>query len=184
MGLVGLFTVQLAKRTAGVVIAVDPLPHRRELALQYGADVAVDPAGAVQAVKSASNGRGADVSIEASGAPAALQSAIEATGAEGTVLVPAYYGRKQVDLTMSPEFHMRRLRMVSSSVNAPDGRLAARWTNERRLQLDVDLLTELHAGDLISHRIPFEQAAEAFELVDQHPDEVLSVVLTYEGRQA
>lgn len=181
MGLVGLFTAQLAARTASVVIAVDPIEHRRDLALRYGADLAVRPDEAVEAVRRASDGRGADVSIEASGAPAALQAAIEATGAEGTVLVPAYYGRKHVGLVLSPEFHMRRLRMVSSSVNAPDGRLSARWSNERRLNLDVALLTELHAGELISHRIPFEDAAAAFELVDQHPDQVLSVVLTYGG---
>ncbi|ODU06824.1 MAG: hypothetical protein ABS81_03205 [Pseudonocardia sp. SCN 72-86] len=179
LGLVGLFTVQLARRTASTVIAVDPLAHRRDLALKYGADVAVAPELAVSTVKERSAGRGADVSIEASGAPAALQTAIESTGAEGTVLVPAYYGRKPVGLVMSPEFHMRSLRMVSSSVNAPDGRLSARWTNARRLELDVALLDELHAGELVSHRIPFDDAAAAFELVDQHPEEVLSVVLTY-----
>jgi threonine dehydrogenase-like Zn-dependent dehydrogenase len=181
MGLVGLFTLQLAQRTAAVVIAVDPLAQRRELALKYGADVAVGPADVLAVVKQLSGGRGADVTIEASGAPAALQAAIEATGAEGTVLVPAYYGRKPVGLVLSPEFHMRRLRMVSSSVNAPDGRLSSRWTNERRLNLDVALLDEVHAGELISHRIPFAEAARAFELVDQHPEDVISVVLTYDA---
>jgi threonine dehydrogenase-like Zn-dependent dehydrogenase len=181
LGLVGLFTLQLARRTASTVIAVDPIAHRRDLALRYGADLAVGPEAALEAVRDLSGGRGADVSIEASGAPAALQSAIEATGAEGTIVVPAYYGRKPVELVLSPEFHMRRLRMVSSSVNAPDGRLSARWTNERRLNLDVSLLNELHAGDLISHRIPFDEAERAFALVDEHPDEVLSVVLTHEA---
>jgi threonine dehydrogenase-like Zn-dependent dehydrogenase len=179
LGLVGMFTTQLARRNAARLIAVDPLPSRRELALRYGADISVGPGEALEAIKDLSRGRGADVSIEASGAPAALQTAIEGTGPEGMVLVPAYYGRKPVQLTLSPEYHMRRLRMVSSSVNAPDGRLSQRWTNQRRLDLDVELLAPLHAGDLISHRIPFQDAEHAFELVDQHPDEVLSVVLTY-----
>lgn len=179
LGLVGLFTAQLARRNASRLIAVDPLASRRKLALDYGADVAVAPGEALEAIKDLSSGRGTDVSIDASGAPSALQTAIEGTGPEGTVLVPAYYGRKPVTLTLSPEFHMRRLRMVSSSVNAPDGRLSQRWTNQRRLDLNVELLGPLHAGDLISHRIPFHEAARAFELIDQHPEEVLSVVLTY-----
>lgn len=179
LGLVGLFTLQLARRTAAKIVAVDPIAHRRDLALRFGADAAVAPADALIAIKDLSQGRGCDVSIEASGAPSALQTAIEGTGAEGTVLVPAYYGRKPVQLTLSPEFHMRRLRMVSSSVNAPDGRLSMRWTNQRRLDLDVELLTPLHAGELISHRIPFAEADAAFTLIDQRPDEVLSVVLTY-----
>ncbi len=103
--------------------------------MQYGAHVAVSPEDALETIRDLSAGRGADVTIEASGAPSALQTAIEGTGAEGIVLVPAYYGRKPVELILSPEFHMRRLRMVSSSVNAPDGRLSSRWTNERRLDL-------------------------------------------------
>jgi NADPH:quinone reductase-like Zn-dependent oxidoreductase len=183
LGLVGMFTLQLARRNALRLIAVDPLAPRRELALRYGADVAVSPDDALAAVRDLSGGRGTDVSIEASGVPAALQTAIEGTGPEGTVLVPAYYGRKPVHLTLSPEFHMRRLKMVSSSVNAPDGRLSQRWTNQRRLDLDVELLGPLHAGELISHRIPFADAARAFELIDQHPDQVLSVVLSYPDGQ-
>ena len=181
LGLVGLFTTQLARRTAGQLIVVDPLKSRRDLAESFGADAAVAPDEALAAIKDLSAGRGADISIEASGAPSALQTAIEGTGAEGTVLVPAYYGRKSISLILSPEFHMRRLRMVSSSVNAPDGRLSSRWTNQRRLDLDVSLLTELHAGDLISHRIPFEDAAAAFRTIDERPDEVISVALTYDG---
>lgn len=44
MGAIGLFAVQLA-RLAGAdrVIAVDPIPARRALALTFGADVALDP---------------------------------------------------------------------------------------------------------------------------------------------
>jgi threonine dehydrogenase-like Zn-dependent dehydrogenase len=44
LGAIGLFAVQLA-RLAGAdrVIAVDPIPDRRQLALACGADVAIDP---------------------------------------------------------------------------------------------------------------------------------------------
>jgi threonine dehydrogenase-like Zn-dependent dehydrogenase len=44
MGAIGLFAVQLA-RLAGAdkVIAVDPIPARRKLALAFGADAAIDP---------------------------------------------------------------------------------------------------------------------------------------------
>jgi threonine dehydrogenase-like Zn-dependent dehydrogenase len=37
----------------------------------------------------------------------------------------------------------------------------------------------LDADALITHRVPFERAAEAYELIDRHPDEALRVVLTY-----
>ncbi len=37
----------------------------------------------------------------------------------------------------------------------------------------------LRTDGLITHRFPFERAAEAYELIDRHPDEVVKVVLTY-----
>jgi threonine dehydrogenase-like Zn-dependent dehydrogenase len=44
VGAIGLFAVQLARASgADYVIAVDPIAHRREIALALGADVALDP---------------------------------------------------------------------------------------------------------------------------------------------
>jgi len=44
LGAIGLFAVQLARLAgADCVIAVDPIPVRRELALTFGADAAIDP---------------------------------------------------------------------------------------------------------------------------------------------
>jgi threonine dehydrogenase-like Zn-dependent dehydrogenase len=179
LGLVGLFTLQLAKRTASVVVAVDPLPARREMALRLGADYAVSPQEALETIRKASKGQGADVVIECSGAPAALQMCIEAAGREAAVVVPAFYGLKDVPLVLSPEFHMRRLKIISSSVKEVDGRLGHRWTYARRFDVDISLLGPLHANEMISHQIDFRDAASAYKLIDEHPEDVLSVVLTY-----
>ena len=43
LGMIGRFAAQLARRTAGVLVLVDPLPERRELASDIGADAVVDP---------------------------------------------------------------------------------------------------------------------------------------------
>lgn len=179
LGLVGLFTLQLAKRTASKVVAVDPIPARREMALRLGADAAVAPEDALGAIREASGGQGADVVIECSGAPAALQMCIEAAGREAAVVVPAFYGLKTVPLVLSPEFHMRRLKIISSSVKEVDGRLSHRWSYGRRFDVDISLLGPLHADEMISHRIDYRDAADAYRLIDQHPEDVLSVVLTY-----
>jgi threonine dehydrogenase-like Zn-dependent dehydrogenase len=47
------------------------------------------------------------------------------------------------------------------------------------LALARDLLPRLELSSLISHRFPVEQAAEAFSLVDQHPEQTVQVLLTY-----
>lgn len=184
MGLVGLYAMQLAKKTASVVVAVDPLPARRELALRLGADAAVSPDDALPTIRRLSNGQGADVTIECSGAPAALQMCIEAAGREAAVVVPAFYGLKEVPLVLSPEFHMRRLKIISSSIKEVDGRLSHRWSYGRRLDLDISLLGQLRAEEMISHRIPFDDAAEAYNLLDERPQDVISAVLTYGAESA
>ncbi len=73
-GTVGLLIVQLLKRAgAGRVIAVDPLPRRRELALLVGADTVLEPGvGLPDQVRLITGGRGADVAVEVSGNGAAL----------------------------------------------------------------------------------------------------------------
>jgi threonine dehydrogenase-like Zn-dependent dehydrogenase len=64
-------------------------------------------------------------------------------------------------------------------VGTVDPALHPRWNRERRLALAVDVLPSLTLTPLITHRIPFHQAPEAYELVDQHPGETGQVILTY-----
>ncbi len=49
------------------------------------------------------------------------------------------------------------------------------------MDLVVDLLPRLPLLELVSHRIPFAQAAEAFRLLEERPGEAAQVVLTYDS---
>jgi 2-desacetyl-2-hydroxyethyl bacteriochlorophyllide A dehydrogenase len=180
-GVVGLLITQLLRR-AGVsqILAVEPVARRRELACLVGADLALDPSDAsVRLIRDMTDGAGVDIAIEASGQPAALDLALESVVFGGTVVVCSWYGTKPVPLTLGGAFHRRRLRIVSSQVGTIDAALQPRWSTRRRLELARDLLPRLELEALISHRFPIEQAAEAYLLVDEHPDEVIQVVLTY-----
>ena len=53
------------------------------------------------------------------------------------------------------------------------------WTPARRMQLAIILLEELEMAPLISHRFPLEEAADAYRLIDEHPDETIQVLFTY-----
>jgi 2-desacetyl-2-hydroxyethyl bacteriochlorophyllide A dehydrogenase len=181
LGVVGLLVLQLLRRS-GVeqVLAVDPLPARRAVAQRLGATATFSPADDVVAqVRARTEGRGADLAIEASGAPDALGCAIEAVAAEGTVVVASWYGTKPVTLQLGGHFHRGRVRLRSSQVGHLDPALAPRWDRARRLAVARRLLAELPLAELISHRLPFGQALEAFVLLDQHPETALQVVLTY-----
>lgn len=181
-GTVGLLILALAhRRGAGQVVAVDPIASRRARAARLGASVALEPTADLgQVVRRLTDERGADVVIEASGNPAALPLAIECAGLQGTVVVSSWYGTKPVVLDLGSRFHRLRLRIVSSQVSTIDPSLQARWDRRRRLDEAVRLLAELPIEQLISHRIPFNRASEAFALIDRQPEQVSQVVLLYE----
>jgi 2-desacetyl-2-hydroxyethyl bacteriochlorophyllide A dehydrogenase len=178
-GTVGSFAAQLARRTAGTLIVVDPVPSRRDLALSWGADQAVTPQEAPQAIADASDGRGADIAIEASGTAPALQAAIEATGQEGTIVAVSFYGTKVIPLVLAPEFHYRRQRIISSQVSSLGSGLEPRWNWERRDQAAFGILVQDWLRTPVTHRLPFTDAPRAYELLDGHPDQAIGVLLDY-----
>ena len=179
LGVIGSFAAHLARRTASRLVLVDPLQQRRERAGWIGAEAVVHPDQAAEAIAELTDGRGVDVYVEASGATPALQGAIDATGQEGTVVVISYYGKREASLRLSPEFHLRRQRIVSSMVGMIGSGLQPRWNAERRMAVAMEQLASFDTEALISHRVPFEEAPAAYEQIDNRPEESLGILLRY-----
>src|SRR5215204_2238407 len=181
-GVVGILVALLLKlASAGPVLVVDTLEERRRLALAAGADGAFEPKSLKELVTEITGGRGVDVAVETSGSGAALQSAIDVVATEGTVVVASWYGTKSVTLALGGHFHRGRVRLRSSQVGRINPELAPRWDRGRRMDTVLGLLSRLKLRELISHRIPFEEAPEAYMLLDERPGEALQVIFTYEG---
>jgi 2-desacetyl-2-hydroxyethyl bacteriochlorophyllide A dehydrogenase len=180
-GVVGMLIGVLARRNgAGAVIVVDSYERRRAAATRLGANRALEPGPELaRRLDDATDGHGADLVFEASGSPTALQTAIDAVAPEGTIVVCSWYGAKPVALGLGGHFHRGRVRLRSSQVGRVDPALLPRWDRARRSAVVLDLLRELPLEQLISHRIPFDRAAEAYRLVDERPDETIQVVLSY-----
>jgi 2-desacetyl-2-hydroxyethyl bacteriochlorophyllide A dehydrogenase len=179
-GVVGLLVTQMLDLAGARVTAIEPIAQRRELALRCGAEEAIPPDVALARIAARTNGRGADLVIEASGNARALQLAIDAAAFQASIVVCSWYGSKPVSLDLGSRFHRARLRLISSQVSQLDPALAPRWDRQRRLDTALSLLGELVIGPLITQRIPFREAAAAYELVDQRPEETVQVILTYE----
>jgi 2-desacetyl-2-hydroxyethyl bacteriochlorophyllide A dehydrogenase len=181
-GVVGLLVTQLLKRAgAERVLAVEPIKRRRQLALEVGADATFEPGEDLREhVLAATGGRGADVAVEASSSGAALQAAVDAVAAEGTVVVASWYGTKPVILSLGGHFHRGRVRVRSSQVGGINPELGPRWDRTRRTETVLGLLPRLRLKELVSHRIPFEEAPEAYRLVDEDPGETVQVVLFHD----
>ncbi|RXT54254.1 zinc-dependent alcohol dehydrogenase [Bradyrhizobium betae] len=177
LGLIGAFSGYLSRLSAGRLILIEPLASRRRRSAWVGADSVVAPEEAKQAIADLSGGRGADLFIETSGAPAALQTAIDNTAALGTIAVPAWYGTRPVTLSLSPDFHLKSLKIISIHVSNLDE--DKRWDAERKFLTSVDYLSKIDVERFLSHRIPFAEAPQAYDLIDKNPDETYSILLEY-----
>jgi 2-desacetyl-2-hydroxyethyl bacteriochlorophyllide A dehydrogenase len=176
-GVVGLLITQVLVRAGAQVIAVEPNRTRAAMSARCGASAVLGPDDLVLA-RHFTGGRGPDLAIEASGNAAALQLAIDTVADEGTIVVCSWYGEKPVTLDLGGRFHRGRLKIKSSQVGGIDPALAPRWDRPRRLAHATDLLSELGLVELITHRVPFARAADAYALLD-HATDAIQVVLTY-----
>ena len=71
------------------------------------------------------------------------------------------------------------VRSVSSQVSSIGSGLQPRWSFERRNEVAFDLLATSWLVTPVSHRLPFEQAPEAYRILDTRPDDAMGILLTY-----
>lgn len=182
-GVPGLIATQLARLNGATVIAADAIPARLELARRLGAahtiDVTRQDAG--EAVKELTGGLGADVSIEISGVHAALHSAIRATAYNARVVACGFFQGEGRGLFLGEEFHHNRISVVCSQISGVRADLAQRWDRARleRTVMELQAAGRLDLQPLISHVLPYERAAEAFELLDEDPAGAVQIVLDF-----
>lgn len=180
LGALGLLAVQMAAQAgAETVIAVDPLPRRRELALRYGAQAALDPrAGdAALEIHQLTGGRGVDVAIELAGAYPALATAIRAARVGGTVCAAGFYQGEAQGLWLGREWHHNRLNIV-----VPHGcgwghtpRDYPAWDQDRAYDCLVSMMRQgrLAAPGLIDPVVTLDEGPEVFRLIEREPDKVI-----------
>lgn len=148
-GTVGLLMVQLVRLRGAAQVAVgEPVASKRELALRFGADVAVDP-GAGELLDAL--GGPADLVIEASGAEAAAQVACELVDIGGTVL---FFGvcEEQVRVLVSPRRLFRDEITLCGAYTNPH-------TDERALALLAS--GAIQTAPIVSDRYPLAEAGRA-----------------------
>src|SRR6266536_5222830 len=184
LGAFGLLAVQLARVSGAAWIAgIDPIAGRRELAGALGADLVLDPTAGDpgREIKLAAGRAGVDVAIELSGRYEALHQAMRSARLAGTVVAAGFYtGLAGDELRLGEEWHHNRLTLVGSMSGWGAPHREAGWDRRRLRATALDLLVRgsLDVDAFVTHRIPFARAAEAYELIDRSPEEVLRVVLT------
>jgi threonine dehydrogenase-like Zn-dependent dehydrogenase len=176
-GLVGSICMQAVKAGANPrVIAVDALPLRCDLAERLGADVVLDASreDPVAAVHRLTDGAGADVVVEAVGGRAGVQAFVQAqemVKLGGLIQVLGLYEDEPLPLD-SGKIQRKRLvgGYLDSSIRPAGSDQALQLLEQEKIQ----------AEEMITHRFPFEEAAEAFDLLYNRLGETMAVLLVWE----
>lgn len=162
-GPIGILLAVLAQRTGATVFTSDLYPERHAVAARYGLSHAIDASrqDAAAIVKGATQGRGADVVVLAAAGNALIRAAMDATRPGGRVLLFAQtqHGEAVFDPAAVCVDEKSLLGSYSASVDVQE---------EGARMVLQGYTAGLDLTQLVSHRFPLEQAAEAIALAS-HP---------------
>lgn len=158
-GPIGLLLIQLL-RAAGVsrLIAIEPLPHRRDAAARWGADEVAGPDADLSAY-------GADVSFELAGNDDGVRIAMEAVRPGGRVVLGGIPGS---DTTTFRASLARRKGLTIAMVR--------RMNEVYPRAIDLAARGVVSLGPLVSSRVPLTEAPEAFSAAQRRTG--LKVIIT------
>jgi threonine dehydrogenase-like Zn-dependent dehydrogenase len=185
LGAIGQIAIQLAKKAgASIVVGVDPIEHRCEIALRNGADVCFDPTSCDVGyeVKKLTNKMGADSIIETSGNSAALQDALKGIAYGGIISYVAFGKPFPAGLNFGREAHFNNAKIVFSRAASEPNPDYPRWNRKRIEDTCWELLMNgyLNCADIIQPIVTFENSADAYmEYVDQHPELSIKMGIEY-----
>ena len=160
---------------AGLVIAVESVPRRKELAKHFGADVVIDfkDQDPVQAILDLTGGQGVDSSIEALGSQATLEACIKATRAGGTISNVGYHGHGEYLQIPRVDWGVGMSDKTIRTGLCPGG--AERMKRLMRL-LETG---RVDPTPLTSHRFKFAEIEKAFRMMQTKEDGMLKPLILF-----
>ncbi len=175
-GPVGLMaTVGARLLGAGLVIAVEGIPRRAELARRFGADEVIDPSkqDPVARILDLTGGAGVDSSIEALGAQATFEACVRATRPGGTISNVGYHGRG--DFVSIP----RAAWGVGMGDKTIRTGLCPGGAERMRRLLRLLQTGRIDPTPLTTHRFRFEEVEKAFKMMKTKEDGILKPLLLF-----
>jgi predicted dehydrogenase len=193
LGIVGQLVCQLARISGGVIIAVDLLDDRIELARNLGAHYGVTGGSSLaEGIGPLTNGAGADCVIvaAASKSSAPLAQAVSIARDRGRIIV---VGAVDMQLPRA-EMYRKELKVMMSRAYGPGSYDESyekhgndypfpfvRWTENRNM---AEFLRQVSLGrvqlqPLITHVFPLDEAARAYDTILDPSSRSLAVLLRY-----
>ena len=170
-GPIGLIHVQLARLIGGIlVILIEPIRERRELALKLGADNVIDPTerDVVQEVMNITDNLGSCLTIVATSVPSVIPIAFQIARRNSQLLLFAGFpegANFNLDLNI---IHYRQINVFGSSSST---------ISQRKRALDLIAMKRVKVAPLISDTLPIERIEEGLSMVSNN--EKLKILIKF-----
>jgi predicted dehydrogenase/threonine dehydrogenase-like Zn-dependent dehydrogenase len=200
LGLVGQIVAQICQAAGYRLYGVDRDPWRVELARKLGLEQALvaGGAGTAEAVRAYTRDLGADAIIvcasTADSQPVELaaelardRGRVVSLGETGLNIPRRAYYEKEIALFQSRSYGPGRYDPIYEEHGIDYPAAYVRWTENRNMEAFLDLLASgrVRVAELITHRVPIEDAEQAYELLtEKHDQPFLGIVLDYDPQRA
>ncbi len=167
-GAIGLTLVKLLKlKGFSPIVISEPLAEKRELALDFGADIAIDPLAENLFARTfeINDGTGFETIFECAGQPGLIAEALDLAGPGGTVCqLSVMYNNIEINPAL---IMFKELRLMASYGNTHEENIQClKWMAEGKLD----------AKPLISDLIPLDKLPEVYK-TRIHPGKAIKVLL-------
>jgi len=169
-GVSGILQIQLARATgAGRIIATDISDPKLQLAMKFGADVALkaDAPNIVEKIVEANGGHHVDRVLVCAAARSALEQALEIVDLGGSVLFFAPLLPEETLDYPAHDLWKRGISIVHSYAGPPADMQAA---------LDLIANKRVDLAGMVTHRLPLEQTQQGFDLMQEATDALKIII--------
>lgn len=170
-GPVGISATMVSAIAGAKTIVIDPFQYRRDLALQYGADIVLDPYqnSIYDKIMEFTNGRGADVCVEASGSDQAIRSLFDISAYDGRVRLIGHSVGRNISVEIGKTI-WKSLKINGSAGTKNFGPRTIRFMNRIKERFNFELLNTY---------IPFHMIQKGFDMAVNEKDKIMKVVLDF-----
>ena len=170
LGLLGIFSVQfLALSGANPLIAADPNPERRKLALELGADYALDPLSPdfKDRVMEITKGKGVNATVEVTGVSSAMNQALDVASYMGRIALLGCTRISDSSVDYYQQVHRPGIRLIGAHnfVRPKVESYPHHWTHHDDCRAILDLISagKVKVKPIASRVASPEDAPKIFE---------------------
>lgn len=176
LGLLGTFAIQFCRLSGAYpVIAADPNPERRELALKLGADYAFDPSDPdfVKNVKAVTKGQGVRATVEVTGLSVAMKQALECASWMGRISLLGCTRISDTPVDYYQQVHRPGVKLIGAHnfVRPKVESYPHHWTHQDDCKAILDMISagRVKVAPIISRVVSPEDCAQIYDQLCDDP---------------